>query len=92
MAALIAAQALPQCPVDDGRVRRCGCYREIAGMRVAVKDGIFLRGQKRDGDQRFDQLFGNFFSPRGGQARGGALVTLIPLSSVSAVIREVHRG
>ncbi len=63
MPALIAAQTFPQCPVDDRQFASAIVVKQIAGMRVAVKNRIFRRRQKWDCDQGFDELFGNFPAP-----------------------------
>ena len=58
MSALIAAQAFSERPIDDRQLARAAVVEQIAGVRVTMKDRIVLRREQRDGDQRFDQLFG----------------------------------
>ena len=43
MPALIAAQAFAQRPVDDRQFAGAVVIEKVAGMGIAVKNGLFLR-------------------------------------------------
>ena len=92
MPALIASQPFPQCPINDRQFAGALVVKQVAGMRIAVEHRIFRLAENSGTATSASISCSAIFRRRATGKRAAALVTLIPCSSVSAVMVVVHEG
>ena len=56
MPSLLAAQTFRQGPIENNQFSSLIVIKQIACMRIGVEQRVFLRCEKRNGNQGFDQL------------------------------------